>query len=291
MGLDRNGAKFLLYADSVGTDFTRTAMIGRQGLHLKKKEIKKHLSEYGYQYDNSTIETMYEGYDGYAEGLLKYLGAYDIHSYDNSNYEDATHIHNMNLPISESSKEQYTLVIDGGSLEHVFNFPTAIKNCMEMLQAGGHFISLTPANNMLGHGFYQFSPELFYRIFSRDNGFSVVNMILFEARKNNKWYSVMDPNKIGKRVTLKNTKQTYLMVLAKKIKCCEIFSNAPQQSDYVKIWNSADLSGDSQKAMVHKGNSFLSKVIKNWHRTPFHVSGPRDNPEFFVPFDASKYKK
>ena len=83
----------------------------------------------------------------------------------------------MNIPISDSSKDKYTVVIDGGSLEHVFNFPIAIKNCMEMLQVGGYFISLAPANNMLGHGFYQFSPELFYRIFSKENGFSVVQYV------------------------------------------------------------------------------------------------------------------
>ena len=69
-------------------------------------------------------------------------------------------------------KNKYTLVIDGGCLEHIFNFPVAIKNCMEMLQEGGHFIGITPANNLMGHGFYQFSPELYFRIFSKENGFA-----------------------------------------------------------------------------------------------------------------------
>jgi len=43
----------------------------------------------------------------------------------------------------------YTTVIDGGSLEHVFNFPQAIANCMNMVAVGGHFIGLSPANNFL----------------------------------------------------------------------------------------------------------------------------------------------
>jgi len=252
MGLDRNGAKLLMYADYLGADFSRTAMIGRQGIHLKKKELIKYLNDHGYQFDNNTIEEIFDKNDGYAEGLLKYLGGVDIHSYDNSSYEGATHVHNMNLPIPDSCKENYTVVIDGGTLEHVFNFPIAIKNCMEMLQVNGHFISITPANNLLGHGFYQFSPELFYRIFSQENGFSMIDMFLYEGRKDEKWYSVMDPNKLGQRVLLKNARQAYLMILAKKIKCVEIFTEAPQQSDYVAIWDSTDLNNDHQMKIKNK---------------------------------------
>ena len=36
-----------------------------------------------------------------------------------------------------------------------------------------HFVRITPANNFFGHGFYQFTPELFFRIFSAANGFEV----------------------------------------------------------------------------------------------------------------------
>ena len=288
MGLDRSGTKFLLYADCLGADFSHPAMIGRQGIHLKKKELIKYLTDHGYQIDNKTIEEIFDKHDGFAEGLLEYLGAVDIHSYDNSSYEGATHVHNMNLPIPDSGKEKYTVVIDGGSLEHVFNFPIAIKNCMEMLQVGGHFISITPANNLLGHGFYQFSPELFYRIFTQENGFSIIDMFLFEGRKDEKWYSVMDPNKLGERVLLNNARQAYLMILAKKIKTVDIFAQAPQQSDYVKKWNSADMNS---RHKMNKKDSLITKVIKNWRRTRFHIPGPKDSPEFFIPFDSKKFRK
>jgi hypothetical protein len=45
-----------------------------------------------------------------------------------------------------------------------FNFPVALANAMKMAKIGGHFAARTPANNQCGHGFYQFSPGLFYRI-------------------------------------------------------------------------------------------------------------------------------
>ena len=57
-------------------------------------------------------------------------------------------------------------MIDSGSLEHVFNISQALRNCLEMVESGGHFISIGPANNAMGHGFYQFSPELYFRILS-----------------------------------------------------------------------------------------------------------------------------
>src|SRR5438477_418150 len=79
--------------------------------------------------------------------------------------------HDMNEPIPDKFKETYTAVLDGGSLEHVFNFPVAIKNCMEMVKVGGHYLAITPANNFFGHGFYQFSPELYFTVLSKENGF------------------------------------------------------------------------------------------------------------------------
>ena len=103
------------------------------------------------------------------------------------------------------------------------------------------------------------------------------------------WYSVMDPNKIGKRVTLRNVQQTYLMVLAKKDKSSEIFSQMPHQSDYVTIWDSADSEGELLNAK--KADGIFTKIVKNWRRTPFHIHSPKDNPEFFVPFDSEMFKK
>lgn len=70
----------------------------------------------------------------------------------------------MNREIPGDFIEKYSMVLDGGSLEHVFNFPVAVRNCMQMLQVGGHYLAITPANNFMGHGFYQFSPELYFSI-------------------------------------------------------------------------------------------------------------------------------
>jgi hypothetical protein len=154
---------------------------------------------------------------------------------DVSNYESATILHDMNNPVPENLKNSYKTLIDSGTLEHVFNFPIAIKNCMEMLEVGGHYIGITPCNNFLGHCFYQFSPELYYRVFSKENGFEVKKMYFFIDDRGTSFYEVKDPAVVRERVILNNAYPSFLMVVATKVSMEPIFSTTPQQSDYENI--------------------------------------------------------
>jgi SAM-dependent methyltransferase len=232
MGLDANGTRFLLYAATQGVSFSRTATLGRQGLHVTVEQLDDNLSRFGYRADAPALLAR----DGYAEPFLQLLGAREIRSFDASSYEHATDIGDFNRPIDAQHRDQFTAVIDGGTLEHIFNFPIAIENCMRMLAVGGHFLSITPANNFFGHGFYQFSPELFFRIFSEQAGFRLKRVIVFEDTPDAKWFEVVDPDVVKSRVTLVNTRPTYLAILAQKLATTPLFQTPPQQSDYVTMW-------------------------------------------------------
>ena len=170
---------------------------------------------------------------GYAEKLFGFLGAEEVTAIDNSDYEGAGIVADLNAPIAETLRNRFTAILDGGCLEHIFHFPQAIKNCMEMLTIGGHFIGITPANNFCGHGFYQFSPEVYFRIFSELNGFALRAIL---TKEKNTWFRVIDPDQFGGRVELQNNRPTYLFVLAKKIGEREAFLQTPQQSDYARKW-------------------------------------------------------
>jgi hypothetical protein len=250
MGIDINGARFLCYAKTLGADLARTATIGRQGFFSRRRdvslrrELKSMLESFGYEVDDDQIESIFNQTNGYAEHLLTYLGAKEVHSFDYSPYEGATHLYDMNRELPDRFKEQYSAVLDGGSLEHIFNFPVAIKNCMEMVQIGGHYLAITPANNFFGHGFYQFSPELYFTVFSRENGFEVTSLIAFEDRAKSIWYSVKSPLEVGGRVTLSNSVPVFLLVVAKKVARTTIFETTPQQSDYVSIWHDKSALSD-----------------------------------------------
>jgi hypothetical protein len=160
-----------------------------------------------------------------------------VHTFDGSSYENATHVHDFNLPVPADLHGRYTAVIDGGSLEHIFNFPVAVANGMSMLRPGGHFLGVSPTNNQMGHGFYQFSPELFFRVFSPANGFTVRQMFLNEGRDTHTWFRVADPDERGKRVGCTNYTASDLLVLARKNQDVDMFATPPQQSDYVAAWN------------------------------------------------------
>jgi len=170
---------------------------------------------------------------------------------DNSTYEGATVLHDLNLPITEDMKNKYSVIVDGGTIEHVFNFPAAVKNCMQMLRVGGHFIGFTPANNLCGHGFYQFSPELFFRIFSFKNGFDVKLMAMHGgdgSKDSTDVYLVKDPDDVKTRIEFKSKKELSLIVIAEKIKDTDLFSEFPQQSDYASVWSDEDAESKMSSA-------------------------------------------
>jgi hypothetical protein len=237
MGIDRNGLKLLLYAKKkIGVDFSLTATIGRQEVHFKTKHLINALKSFKFQYKQSDIKEIIN--NKYAEFLFHYLGANKIDSFDCSDYESATFVQDFNLAIPDTFKEKYSAVIDGGSLEHIFNFPVAIKNCMEMIKPEGYFIAITPANNFMGHGFYQFSPELYYNIFQQTNGFEIKDVIIFSINSK-RFYHVKDPQKLRRRVNLINKTPTYLFIVAKKKSTKPIFNLTPQQSDYLIQWENS----------------------------------------------------
>jgi hypothetical protein len=109
---------------------------------------------------------------------------------------------------------------------------------MQMIRPGGFYLGLTPTNNFCGHGFYQFSPEFYFRVFTADNGFQIEHVVAFEDIPGAPWFRVTDPDTISERVTLCNSTPTYLIVVARKLESRDrYFAIAPQQSDYVAAWS------------------------------------------------------
>lgn len=250
MGLNSNGVKLLLRAKARGVDFRRTVMIGRQRFRILPSLLANLLEEYGY--DGSQAKTLLERENGYIEPFLRLLGAQTVHTIDASDYEGAELVHDLNIPIPPTWHQQYSVVLDGGSLEHVFNFPVGIKNCMELLEKGGVFLGISPANNFLGHGFYQFSPELFYRVFSERNGFQTEELLLYtdiKHRRNDSTsalYRVADPMQVKRRVELVNSEPSFLFVCARRTQLQVVFGQWPQQSDYEHLkWQGSKGQGFS----------------------------------------------
>jgi len=290
MGITQNCAKFLFYARTKGVSFENSLMLGRQQLYVAQDEINELRQRFA-------VNERYVVKDGFAEPLFTTLGAKVVDSIDYSDFEKASIIHDLNKEIPENYRSRYSLVFDGGTLEHVFNFPIAIKNCMDLLRPGGHFISITPTNNQCGHGFYQFSPELFFSVFSSKNGFDVKFIFLgvdFPETGIRDWYKIASPEEVKQRVTFSNDRPAFLMVLAKKN---QDFSGelTAYQSDYRAIWavhdsiqNNTPLSDENPFVDGYRRHvpEFLKRMIrplfqfKKRNNENVNLLG-NVNPEFF----------
>lgn len=242
MGISTTAVKTLFFAKKAGINFNRTLTLGRQHLFAPLSELHTEAAKAGL----SALVQDIQFKDPFAEPLFRALGATVADSMDFSAYEGAGIIHDLNRAIPEALYEQYDLVFDGGTLEHVFHFPQAVSNCMKMLKTGGYFISITPTNNFLGHGFYQFSPELYFRIFSPENGFETFKIFVRTAKGG--FYEVKDPNEVQSRVTLINGAETDMVVIARRVAVKEIFATTPQQSDYAATWQRQEDGGQDAAA-------------------------------------------
>lgn len=167
MGIGASGLRFLLSAQRMGLAGHSICTLGRQATFIPKRQLLSLLRKYRCgPLSLPSDRAMY-----FVEDYLEPLG-FSVDAIDASDYEGANIVHDLNLPIPVELRERYDLVWDGGTLEHIFNFPVAVLNAMQMVKIGGHLFVATPANNQCGHGFYQFSPDSFFRILSPENGSS-----------------------------------------------------------------------------------------------------------------------
>ena len=259
MGISLSSARFLIGEMLRGVDFSKTLTLGRQGLYMQRNQYKVVCSLLNVQAPRQAT---------FADEFFAGLGAKSLDILDASSYEGAGLTHDLNSPLPTAFHKKWSCVIDGGTLEHVFNFPEAIKTCMELVEKGGHLILITPWNNWAGHGFYQFSPELFYRLLSADNGFLLERMLIHQ---DGKWFSIKDPDSLGMRVEGNGSQPTQLFISAKKLKTVPIFSQWPQQSDYSKAWIAmsppsaqSEASGESIKNHFLEQFPILENIQTTW---------------------------
>jgi len=222
MGLDIRTTEFLLVARQLGVQFQRTLTLGRQTVKLIPSDLKKVKAWSGIDLSK----------EQFADSFFSALGAITIDSMDASSYEAATIIHNLNHPIPPTLHGAFDCVIDGGTLEHIFDFPRAYGDCLKMVKVGGHLIICNMANNCMGHGFYQFSPELFYSTLNTANGFEIKKVLIYS---DDGWFEARNPSAIRDRVQAQTRGETFIFVLATKIEQVELFATPPHQSDYLPL--------------------------------------------------------
>ena len=171
----------------------------------------------------------------YCEPILeRYFGASDCHSIDNSDYEGATFVADLNEPVSAPSLTGYEVVLDLGTLEHVFDVRTAFANVDRFASIGGTIAHSLPANQQCGHGFYQFSPEFFYSYYSQERGFSSTTVFVVREEFPDVWFRVPAPTE-GHRALIQGGASLYAVCLTEKVNLASPQTGV-QQSDYRWAW-------------------------------------------------------
>ena len=222
--------------------FGKTATLGRQRILLDRMQIKKILN----------IE---EDFGVFCEELLKQVFlATKVDSYDFSEYENATHIYDFNQSLT--FEDQYDTVIDLGCSEHIFNIANVLANISKLCKIGGQIIHALPANNFCGHGFWQFSPELFYSLYNSKNGYDKTEMFLADLSDESYWYKIK-PFVPGERVNILSNSSVYIII--RTVKISDFSHNDIQQSDYQFEW-SKEVSTNKQKLI--KPRYFLKTLIR-----------------------------
>jgi hypothetical protein len=237
--------------------------LGRQYFTLDKRESTKLLKEFlGNEYTKKQNDDFFDEVQKsvatrtqgkvYSEPLFRLLGAETVDSMDYSDYEEATVIHDLTVAVPNELKNKYTCVIDGGLLEHVYDYPVALKNAMDMVAIGGHLIMMTPGNNWFGHGFYQFSPELFYSVLREENGFTDTRVYCNNGKR---WYLISNPRLIRRRTELSPQWPNMLLYVVSK-KANEVpDSVSAYQSDYEDAW-----AGSTHTDFDNKNSTLLRKL-------------------------------
>jgi hypothetical protein len=116
-----------------------------------------------------------------------------------------------------------------------------------------------PANNFCGHGFFQFSPELFFSLYSNQNGYQDTEVFLADLSNTTKWFKVSPPSN-GHRVDVICSTEVYALVRTVLREASFSHINV-QQSDYAFAWiNDPEKKKANAPPTPNKIRQFLKKT-------------------------------
>jgi hypothetical protein len=206
-------------------------------MSLARQQIHIHPQIMHYIFQKHGINAPLHECGEYFEAFFKNMGYAVTDSIDNSAYENATIIHNLNLPLMFQGN-QYNYVLDGGTIEHIFNCPQVCENIINMMEVGGIYCSVTVNNNFSGHGIYQFSPEFFLSAFTPKYGMEVLELYLAEVNADREqWIDVKSFNGWRNNTQINTQNSVYIIAIIRKIsnERESLLLNPPNQYSYESV--------------------------------------------------------
>lgn len=201
MGLLESHARYFLKICKNNNISGKLLCLGRQDIFLRRKQFVSLMEVYGI---GTADKEGYRIYDRELNDRVHYIVRNNLHlpqtpesqecgtisdtlfftcagfdvidAIDISNHEGANIIFDLNKDnIGAVLSTTYDLVLDTGTLEHVFDIRNVFKQTFFAMKEGGYIINMLPSNNYCDHGFYQFSPGLLYDYYTANN-FVLINI-------------------------------------------------------------------------------------------------------------------
>ncbi|SFL03579.1 hypothetical protein SAMN05216390_108110 [Lachnospiraceae bacterium KH1T2] len=157
-------------------------MLGKQDVNFSVKKVYECIRRVGFEYKKGIIDL--EDIDVYSKSidsydLFKLLGFRSVYALDINDYEGANIIADLaDIHLTSRITEKFDYILDGGTLEHIFDIKEALINTCKLLRENGVIIHNVPSNGWCDHGFYSFSPSFFID-FYKNNGFDIDSIFLF----------------------------------------------------------------------------------------------------------------
>lgn len=280
MGLPR-AAIHLLIQEAARTNWQgRIGTLGRQHVYATFDEIKSLASKSSGTFRSidpilhRDPELRKAGFLS-DDSLYEFLGFDQSVRIDRSSYECAEESLDLNSQETpDHLADAFDLILDSGTIEHIFEIGRAMQHCLRMTKLGGRIIHLTPTSNAVNHGFYSVSPALFadyYRI----NGCEIEKLWLCRMKSNfvrGPWdvYDCLSSDRNWLPLGRLDGALWLTYAVIKKVTILQ--PQIPQQSFYVDTWHTSagttdgkgrDSSQSNEATRDGKAEQLL-KATENW---------------------------
>jgi hypothetical protein len=175
------------------------------------------------------------------ESLFRSLGFQNVEILDYSQFEGADIMFDLNRSdLPSSLVNGYDVIIDHGTIEHVFHIPNTLNNIYKMLNVGGRIIHSSPSSNFVDHGFYMFSPTLFHDFYTA-NKFKINTIQVTQSSPRQDtdpcFYADYEPGSFS-GVSYGGLNSSIFGIICIATKTEESTGHViPQQGLYNKVWN------------------------------------------------------
>lgn len=168
MGIARGMARLLL-DESIKKPFSGSILqLGRQSIYFSPMQLNQWAGWHGVKLHapaaSGTMDDVH---------FFMALGFDRVHSLDINPLRKSDLIHDLNQEVPRHLYGNYDLVLDGGTMEHVFDSTAVLKNIHRLLKVNGRIMHGSPCNNhRIDEGYHLFSPSFLWD-FYETNGYRI----------------------------------------------------------------------------------------------------------------------